>query len=491
LRLYLEYPFPDSSYKGINLFDTPGFNALNAEHEEVLREFIPNSDMIIFTVSYRVGFGIEDQRLMQLVGNIYDMDEAAPVLLAINRTPNTVSLKEKRVKEIILNAKDSLHRDLNAYLVPSVIVDEETGVIPILPKTEAIWRDIRIMALSEERLLSIRKKNQMILNKAAEEMKADFRRRITAASIDVEEIIALENEKLDIKKTLNESQLIVDKYMDILKRNVPKMLEDGSRTLDKQLSEDIQNSTKWTDASLCAAYIAGHGLPFGIGKIVNQIEEYISQELERLDQEISEKANKTIQRINTKVRQFEKPELADLYKDIALKMGIQFTKAGANSFMKGFGGVGGPAAGAGNLLKMLVSRFGKLFGKTFSRKIYTQIGKVFTKEFLKRLNVAVTIAVEVIGFIWDANRWQGQLVKIVKTNIDNWANESINAFNDKMMAEYSEANHELVNEIFESMIQTIEQDIENIRNKPNEEEIAQLQLKIKSIESYQNEMEAI
>ena len=41
LRLRITQPHPSQKYDGINIFDTPGYNSLITEHEEVLRNFIP------------------------------------------------------------------------------------------------------------------------------------------------------------------------------------------------------------------------------------------------------------------------------------------------------------------------------------------------------------------------------------------------------------------------------------------------------------------
>ena len=39
----------------LRVFDTPGYGAIVDEHEEILKEFIPNSDFVIYTVSYKIG----------------------------------------------------------------------------------------------------------------------------------------------------------------------------------------------------------------------------------------------------------------------------------------------------------------------------------------------------------------------------------------------------------------------------------------------------
>ena len=66
LRLQTILPHPSQKYDGLNIFDTPGYNSLITEHEEVLRNFIPECDVIIHVVAYRVGFGLQTQLLYRL-----------------------------------------------------------------------------------------------------------------------------------------------------------------------------------------------------------------------------------------------------------------------------------------------------------------------------------------------------------------------------------------------------------------------------------------
>ena len=48
LRLKAEIPEARCGFVGLNVFDTPGFNAIIAEHAEVLKEFLPDSAERLF-----------------------------------------------------------------------------------------------------------------------------------------------------------------------------------------------------------------------------------------------------------------------------------------------------------------------------------------------------------------------------------------------------------------------------------------------------------
>jgi len=58
-RLRYIGPCKDSRYSGMRIFDTPGYGSLVERHEEVLKNFIPESDFIVYVVSYKTGI-VED-----------------------------------------------------------------------------------------------------------------------------------------------------------------------------------------------------------------------------------------------------------------------------------------------------------------------------------------------------------------------------------------------------------------------------------------------
>ena len=109
LRLKADLPGDEDDFRGMNIFDTPGFNSIISEHAEVLKEFLPESDVIVFPVSYRVGFGSSDQQLMNMIYDIGEKFGKIPVILVVNRVPAGIGENDKRIEEIRSHAEDSLH----------------------------------------------------------------------------------------------------------------------------------------------------------------------------------------------------------------------------------------------------------------------------------------------------------------------------------------------------------------------------------------------
>jgi hypothetical protein len=167
--------------------------------------------------------------------------------------------------------------------------------------------------------------------------------------------------------------------------------------------------------------------------------------------------------LNRRLEDIANTAVAELDKTVALRSGDPVSKfvtslaatlaqrvAGnaANSMLRGLGGVGGAAAGAGNLAKMAVSRIGKLFGQRFGREVYNQIGRVFTKKMLERLNVALTVIVEVVGFVYEAQVWQGKLLALSREAIGEWREVVGNDLRDEHLPGMRQGNRDIIEALY-------------------------------------------
>jgi len=141
LRLFASVKPADSSLCGLNIFDTPGYNSLIVEHEETLKEFIPNSDLLVFVCGYRTGFNQIDQDLFEVVRECIP-DKDIPIILAINRVSPGTDITNGRIREIIHNAEDSLHQKVNVVMIDEVDKKRNPGV---RPNTTGLWHLVNTM----------------------------------------------------------------------------------------------------------------------------------------------------------------------------------------------------------------------------------------------------------------------------------------------------------------------------------------------------------
>jgi GTPase SAR1 family protein len=451
LRLQVRATPKDLNHTGLQVFDTPGYNAIVTEHEELLRSFLPESDAIVFVAGYRTGFGQVDQDLLEVIRSSLDSDEDTPVFLVINRVPENKNSSSKRVIEIISNAYDCLKREPILVLIPS-IQHSDDGPAHVLPDSTELW-NIIIAEINKPKVradvsLKLKLLFANLIEIALESVSRD-ELRMTSKESDAKEI---EKQIEFLKQARKESLSAVEKMGERLKVQLPKTIDWFSEEIKKKIKEEINASNKWLGYEDCMAWITGHALQFEVRKAAKSIEEQIFAELEALDQEIEEIANTTIKNIQN---------YASVKSDAAMRFGRNISKIllrrvsgyALESILRGIGGVGGVAAGTGNIVKKVVSRAGKLVGKRFSKQVYNQIGKTFTKKAVQRLNVVINITIECLLYLKHVKKWQPELSKKISKSIDDWKLEIKGNLLEEQIPEIVKKNNEGVLSIYEDLIQ--------------------------------------
>ena len=488
LRLYAELPIVGEKFGGLNLFDTPGYNSVITEHEDVLREFVPQSDVVIFVVTYKGGFRSSDQEFMTLIGKLLDEDKNLPVIVVINMCAPGMDFNDKRIIEIRKHAEDSLHRLVILYLV-SKATDRDDGQKE-LPDTEILSKEISRISNSSERRNIIAQKTTSLLLQIIEKLILEYESIIITSRLSEGEISELELEQCEIKEKLKCSYEIVDKFIKRLDDTIPKLINNGTRKLLTEINDEIYNSGKYLEAEPCKSFISGHKVKFGITNIIGDVEGYICEVFRQMDDELEEMAAGIVHHLNNKVKNIKSPDLAELITNLSLRIGGQITKNVTATIIKGLGGVGGTAAGAGNLVKMVVSRTGRIFGKTFGREVYTKIGKIFTQKMLTRLNIEIAILADAISFVWDAHKWQGELVKEVTEKINSWQKEVLDELKIDLTG-YSLTHKNLLEEIYKGFDEEILKDISAIRKKRDNSEKTKIRLLITQLNECKIQLESI
>jgi len=490
LRLLLQIPAPAPEFAGLNVFDTPGYNSISAEHEEILRDFLPESDVIVFVVNYRVGFGFDDQELMATIADISARQASMPVLLVINRCPAGATLVDKRIQEIRLHAEDTLHRSVIPFLVESSMPDQEGH--STLPKTQKLWSEVAHIVNSEQRENEFFDRAKYILNNLLSQRQNEIQAQLDICAANSEETKAVMAELIaDSQSSYQRALVIVDKYMERLNRQIPKIVEQQGHELQESLLSEISHASKWVDAGSCLSYVSAHGLPFGVKNIIRQVENYVETELMEMDKELNEEANTVVKTINDRAVLSKSPELAKVLANAALRLSTTLAGAGLKSMTSSMSGIGGAAAGVGNLVKHGLKGAGKLVGHTFSRETYKTIGKVFTKKMLARLNVAVTVLVELISWVWEANTWQEKLQGEISENIDGWISETMSEIEDSIIPELAQYNKKGLKEMYAASEQELKDDADKAGQKLSPGKIKELKESLAVINEGQNELEAL
>ena len=476
LRLQVRAAPVDKRFVGFQVFDTPGYNAILAEHEEILRSFLPQSDVVLFIVGYRTGFGQVEQDLLEVIRTSLEGRDDVSIMIVVNRAP-VGTTGSQRISEIISNARDCLNREPRLFIVESATSSDIEG--PSVPCSLPVWNAIAAeVAKPEAKQMVLRRQQQLTVEWFDNSAKSLERKRLLFSAKASE--IAEMQEQLDVLRACREQSLAeVEKTVEHLQASLPRLVDRLSSILKAEMSLDICNSNKWLGAHECAEWIGGHAMPFAIRNAASSVEEQIAQELDRLNRELEEIANTAIEKIrySTHIRSDAAEKFA---KNLAWTISRRLGESVVENVLKGLGGVGGQAAGAGNLVKMAVSRLGKVFGKTFSRDVYTQIGRVFTKRAMQRANAIFAIVVETAVYLHHASTWQEKFNTKTSKAIDEWAEAVKIDLNDACIPGIELMNIRGIRSIYDDLIN---QDLSEIMDKSekNNMQISSVEVCIKEV----------
>lgn len=449
LRLQARITPRDEQHVGLHVFDTPGYNAMVTQHEEVLMNFLPQSDVIVFVVGHRTGFGQKDQDLFEAVASATAHDRDIPLMLVINRAPFGCSPQDKRVAEIRRLAEDGMKRPMTLHIIASTNVRQPNGLIERQPMAaDGLWNDVRDHALNPARIATVQRKLEQQLLQLIEDAEAEAERREISASASADQFQRIEQQLGPVHRVREESLREIDLTMTRLEKTLPAMTERMLAIALTRMNEEIHTSNKWLGKAECTEWIVGHCLPFEVQAIGKAIEEHITVEMDALNRRLEDLANTAISELNKTIALPEDDPVRRFVLNVSSTIGQRLAGNAINSALRGLGGVGGAAAGAGNLVKMVVKRAGALFGKTFSREVYAQIGRIFTKKMIARLTIALQVVVESIGFLHDASTWQDELADSSRNALAEWKEECVKELLEQQIPEMRQASINLIEDTY-------------------------------------------
>lgn len=453
LRLQIRARPKAPDHVGMHVFDTPGYNAVLGKHEEVLMSFLPQSDVIVFVVGYRTGFGQTDQDLFEVIAVATEHATNIPVVLVVNRAPEGCGPNDKRIAEISRLADDGLKRKVTSLqIVPSAntpALDAPTERRPL--GADNLWNEVRKHAFDPALLATVQQKLQSTLLALLDESDSALEREEAGLMANDDESIEIGRAIRITREAKRASLLEIDQTADRLEAALPTLVDKLSASVLTAAEADIQSSNKWLGYADCAEWMSAHFLPFEVRKIGRAIETHLMVEMEALNQRLEEIANTAIVELDKTVVMRAEDPVQKFTKSMAATLGQRMAGNAVNQMLRGLGGIGGAAAGAGNLAKMVVSRAGRLFGKRFGREVYNQIGRIFSKKMLERLNVAVTVIVEVVSFVYEAQVWQGQLIERTHKAIEEWRNDVMSDLHEQHLPEIRQANYDIVEALYGDM----------------------------------------
>lgn len=444
-RLRVLIPSFPKGMHGMRLFDTPGYGAIQEEHEEIVKTFLPNSDVILYVISYRAGVKQNDAEFLTYINEL--LREDTKIFLVINRVPSVVGRIDARIKEITSHVQDLLHREIPVYIVPSVKPANEDGAP--LPEAIELWKGV------EEEITSPKRQQALLRTFLAYQQNLLYEIEGYLEHRKLEYLVSDEERKMaeEVLQEFMDKKPEIDEKIDItfsrISQMTKKMFSHSADVMVQEIETEIQVADKWTSQQECAGFVEAHLMPILAKRETKSIRGYIEKELDDLNEEIESILNTAIKRFENRVT-LNSAAFEKLVLNVGNKVAQRFTDQALAGFFRQYGGAGGAGAGVANAAKKGLKKLGDLVNHTFSRETHNALAKFLSKigaTSTKAITAAAVVFVEAAFYLYDVAVWQSKLAKKVKEAVTMWEDNSIVAV-EKDLMELKAYNVDEINEIF-------------------------------------------
>lgn len=450
----------NEKYNGMRIFDTPGYGSLIERHEEILKEFIPESDFIVYVVSYRTGIGDDDFQFLKYVGEI--INNNVEVVLAINMCPQDINEENKRVCEIAKGVSECLHKEIKMFLIES-----NSDKNPVADKLwDYIHESINEPSKLEELSETLKSYQDYILREC--DIKINSR------------IAEIENEKEDTQERVKVIKEFIDKKENILnaveegfakiKLKTVRLIGKSDIKIKEEICKYIYDESKWSMKEETFGLMQNYYVPRLTNKETDILNNYIEDEVVSLDRIVDIMLNSEITKLKENVNS-KMPSYSEVVEGVIEKhAGGSVEKATGEIFRKAYKGnseeLENGYIGSKNL-KKLSNTFEKS-GQGYKNSNLNHILKTIRATSLKGITESLSVFTDSIFFLYDSLTWQKKIEEISMNAIDKWANDVENAIR-KYLDELKEINKEEILALFNELNEEFSQRKEELKNISLEE----------------------
>lgn len=419
-RIRISVP-SDENMSGVRLFDTPGYGSLVEQHEEILMDFLPQCDSVLYVVSYKVGIQDDDYKFLETLSTLIKERENLPFCLIINRCPTDIGEGDRRIKEIkqyvlgLLGLVDVPTVIVSTYEVQKKVLDEQCA--------ERIRHFIVDSFRSEESRNQLMNDLRISIADYCEMIKGDLEKKITVVQLDdnERELAASIYQKYadDINVAIND---IVVPGFDSLIRKFPKQVDYCSDELERECVEAIK-AQKRLEKDETNVFIKEFLLKNNGQKQAKELQLFIQTEIEAIDRDVNNYINETVVRIDNDLRIRNVGEATRTAFGILTDVTGKGIERGLIGYCAKYGGQGGTRAGMANLASHTLKKIGDAFGRTFSRETHNALKHTMAKLGLtstKAISCAVAIFIDTLVYVVDLATWKAILIGSIKKVVKKW-----------------------------------------------------------------------
>ena len=436
----------------LRIFDTPGYGAIVEEHEEVLKDFIPNSDIIIYTVSYKVGIQDYDYSFLGFLRELLREDVA--VILVINRCPVGIDVNTNpRIREIQSYVSDLLTIDPRVFCIENIAVTDGNG--HAMPTCPELWDYVVQQISTEER-------RKMLYNAFDGYIRDLYNECDNVVQLKYKEALLSEDECRQIRMAQREFakkirlaiKELVEPAFSRITSKLPGLLDDAETRINSSVIQKISEADRLGKDEM-VAYTNSHLLPFTIKREMREVIQYIDVELSDLNNHLEDYIQKEIIKFQDKIEVILDSNFDMAIKNIAQEYIKRVMSNSLNSYFLMYAGVAGIRGGVANAASHALKVIGNWFGKTFSKQTHIMMQRIGAAA-AKGLGVAIAVVAELLFEAYDLIVWKGKLERKVEEGVHKWK-EDTTPMIIKDMNELMETNIATLYEIAKQMEDCIEE----------------------------------
>lgn len=431
-RMRAVLPDNDRNLSGICFFDTPGYGSLIREHDEALMDFLPNCDIAVYIISYKVGLQEVDYQFLKEMLELTHPN--TPLYLVINRCPTGIGKKDCRIHEVYEIVSGLLQRpNLPLILVSSL--QTESGILAG-NEIDALRDRLRTDLQTPERVKAVEEAHKQFLRELADMLQLKLQQKQIQLNSDEEAYrIFREETNANADKLLIAIDKIIRPGFKRIRSQMSKRMDEVCQQIESRVCSEIDRQSAATKDET-TAYVKTHLLPFNSEEGAKNIHHYLSAELDEIDRQVQDY-------LNTVIAAYERDIQLRFATSNAIKAGAGIVKDMIGRMMNSsllvffakYGGAGGAGAGMANAASHLLKRIGGLFNHTFSRETHNALKHIMKKLCLtnsKILGPAISATLELVSAAVDVTTWKGSLKKGIHKGMAEWKEESIRLFTEEL-----------------------------------------------------------
>lgn len=434
----------EDKFAGIRLFDTPGYGSLVDYHEDILKEFIPEGDFIVYVVSYRVGLNDDDYQFLKYVGEI--ISDKVEVILAINMCPKDTTEDNKRITEIRKNINECIHRDVETFLIES---SSEKN-----PDAQKLWNYIYERVNNPEKIEELGEalKNYQDYVLGECEIKVNSKiASIESAQNDLNERKKLTKEFFECKEEIT---AILERGFTKTKVKSIRLIDKAAATIKEDVRKYVEDETKWTKREETYSFMQHYYVPKLTTEETEHILSYIEDEIILLDKAMKEILNKTATVLEDKVK-VNIPCYSDVMEGILKKhIGDAMKQAAGEMFRSFDSKKKGNKDSSRTNFKRLESTDTEY---DINNNGLAKLIKAIRATSLKGITHYLSVFTDSIIYLYDTLTWQNKIQEISMEAIDNWAQDVEGAVR-KYIDEFKETNRREIMSLFDELTQEFSED---------------------------------